>query len=293
MTVTQTATSVVFDPGAEPHDPALYEPHAIIKPLASPARFDEEALAAYHRDGFVAVEGVFGPAEVKTAIAALNDLIDRKVPGHPADMLYFESGANRDLDTMTAEARRAAVRKVFRFCKHEPRLDALSRHPNIITIVERILRGPSQMTQDMALLKPPRLGREKPWHQDHAYFDIALEAPIVGVWIALDEATVENGCMHALRRWHQRGPITHFKKRDWQICDTDMLGPAQNACVALPLKPGGAMFFSSLLPHGTPTNHSSLLRRAVQFHYARADAPGIPAEQRMATFGSEGKNVSC
>ena len=56
----------------------------------------------------------------------------------------------------------------------------------------------------MALLKPPR-GREKPWHQDHAYFNLPLDTPIVGVWIALDEATPENGCMHVIPGSHREG----------------------------------------------------------------------------------------
>ncbi|MFW6213947.1 MAG: phytanoyl-CoA dioxygenase family protein [Spirochaetota bacterium] len=40
----------------------------------------------------------------------------------------------------------------------------------------------------MALVKPPG-GREKPWHQDHACFDLPLDSTIVGVWIALGHAT--------------------------------------------------------------------------------------------------------
>jgi hypothetical protein len=93
------------------------------------------------------------------------------------------------------------------------------------------------MFQDMALLKPPMLGREKPWHQDHAYFDYPLGTPIVGVWIALDEATVENGCMQFLPGQH-RDPIIHFQRRDWQICDSTILG---RESVAAPLKPGGIL----------------------------------------------------
>ncbi|NJL31459.1 MAG: phytanoyl-CoA dioxygenase family protein [Phycisphaerales bacterium] len=69
-----------------------------------------------------------------------------------------------------------------------------------------------------------------------------------------------------------------------------MIGKASIAC---PLAPGGALFFDSLLPHGTPTNHSSKRRRALQFHYAPADAHLVPQETRLAVFGSEGKDVSC
>jgi phytanoyl-CoA hydroxylase len=65
------------------------------------------------------------------------------------------------------------------------------------------------------------------------------------------------------------------------------------SAVAVPLKPGGCLLFSSLIHHGTPTNNSGLRRRAVQFHYRPASAPKTTVEERMAIFGEEGKNVTC
>jgi len=145
------------------------------------------------------------------------------------------------------------------------------------------------MFQDMALLKPPRIGREKPWHQDHAYFDYPLDTPIVGVWIALDEATVENGCMQLLPGRH-REPLTHFQRRDWQLCDTAVLGTES---VAAPLPSGGLLLFDGKLPHGTPHNTSPRRRRALQYHYRPEDAQNCPTEVRLEAFGSEGKDVTC
>jgi len=112
----------------------------------------------------------------------------------------------------------------------------------------------------------------------------------VGVWIALDEATVANGCMHVRPQGHLEGPRIHFQRRDWQICDTDIMG---QPCVAVPLKPGGVLIFDGLLPHGTPTNHSGHRRKALQFHYVSVSADKAPQEERLKHFGSEGKNVEC
>jgi ectoine hydroxylase-related dioxygenase (phytanoyl-CoA dioxygenase family) len=64
---------------------------------------------------------------------------------------------------------------------------------------------------------------ETPWHQDHAYFNLPEGTPVVGVWIALDDATPENGCMHFIPGGHREGPIAHFNRRDWQICDEEIL----------------------------------------------------------------------
>ena len=112
----------------------------------------------------------------------------------------------------------------------------------------------------------------------------------MGVWIALDEATVENGCMRVLPGAHREGPRLHFQRRDWQICDTDILGKRS---VAAPLQPGGLLLFDGLLPHGTPRNGSGRHRQALQFHYTGAKSEKIAASERMRVFGSEGRNVSC
>jgi len=174
---------------------------------------------------------------------------------------------------------------------HEARLKAISHHAKVLAAVRKLMgdREP-EMFQDMCLVKPPRLGREKPWHQDHAYFDYPLGTPVVGTWIALDAATIENGCMQLLPGRHREGPIVHFQRRDWQICDNVILGTRS---VAAPLPPGGMLFFDGLLPHGTPHNASANRRRALQFHYAPAGITKTTAEERMKHFGSEGKNVSC
>ncbi len=203
--------------------------------------------------------------------------------------IQFEARAKDILDTLTIDQRQDAVRKLMGFTEFDARLKALSHHPKLLATVERLLGAAPVMFQDMALLKPPKLGREKPWHQDKAYFNIDPREQVVGAWIALDEATLSNGCMHLLPQI-PRQPITHFQRRDWQICDTEIAG---KQCVAAPLKPGGVLLFDGLLVHGTPHNNSDLRRRAVQFHYHGNRYSNTSNEDRMALFGSEGKDVSC
>ncbi len=69
------------------------------------------------------------------------------------------------------------------------------RAPRLIAILDQLIGPGARMIQDMALMKPPHRGAEKPWHQDNAYFDWTPLDGVLGVWIALDPATVENGCM--------------------------------------------------------------------------------------------------
>jgi phytanoyl-CoA hydroxylase len=204
--------------------------------------------------------------------------------------MYEQKAQGLPVEQMSLEERQDYVRKFMWFTKHEPRLDAIAHHPRLIDVVTRIMEEPPVLFQDMALLKPPHIGREKPWHQDHAYFDLALDTLVMGAWVALDEATTENGCMIIVPGSHRQGPVVHFKRRDWQICDTDVNN--QHA-VAVPLEPGGVLIFHSLIHHGTPTNHSGLRRRAVQFHYRPQRAPLTSEEERMKIFGGEVRGATC
>ena len=285
----QNAEHLVVDTESpEEHAPELYAATGIAEPIDSLDAFDDDALRRYTQDGYLAVENAFDPAEVQEALSGLDDLVMGRRVGY--DGISFEAKSRELLPTLTLENRLDAVRKFWKFTEYEPRLKAIAEHPKLMGVLRRILLETPRMFQDMALVKPPKIGREKPWHQDHAYFDFPLGTRIVGVWIALDEATLENGCMRVLSGAHREGPRLHFKKRDWQICDAEMAGCRP---IAVPLRPGGLMFFDGLLPHGTPTNFSSARRRALQFHYHNESATRGTLEERLSIFGSEGKNVTC
>ena len=267
--------------------PDLYRPTRTAGLLGDVAGMGEAAVRRYREQGFLGIERVLGPDEVQAGLDGLDHLLAGRNPAFNGVML--EKAAADAADTLGARLDR--VRKLFYYVKYDARLEALSRHPAVLAVARTLLGGREpRLFQDMALLKPPRIGREKPWHQDHAYFDLPLDEPVVGVWIALDSATVENGCMQFQAGGHRDGPQLHWMRRDWQICDSEMLGRELVAC---PLPAGGAVFFDSLVPHGTPQNSSPDRRRALQFHYVATDARAVPKEERMRVFGSEGKDVTC
>jgi phytanoyl-CoA hydroxylase len=268
--------------------PELYKPVGVVPSIPSLDAFDDDAMQIYNTLGCVSVEQVLAPEQVRDTLDGLAHLLMGGSPDFK-EVQYEARFAGR-IDSLDAEQRMDAVRKLMFFAPYDHRLAAMAAYPPIMRIVEKILGERAKMFQDMALLKPPRGGREKPWHQDKAYFDLPLETKVVGVWIALDEATVENGCMHMRLGSHRQGPIVHFRRRDWQICDNDIVG---KPCVVAPLKPGGLLLFDGLIHHGTPANRSAQRRRAVQFHYAAASTVETSKEERLKIFGEEGKNVTC
>jgi phytanoyl-CoA hydroxylase len=286
-----TSNAIQSDPTiVEPHDPHLYERRAVVPAIAGGFDAITDAHVQQYRElGFLSIDDAFTPDEVHAGIDGLLHLI---AGGNPEfKSIQFEARAREILPTLSIEQRQDAVRKLMWFTEFDARLKALSHHPKLLATVQRLLGpgSPPHMFQDMALLKPPKLGREKPWHQDKAYFDIDMREPVVGVWVALDEATPDNGCMHLLPELG-RVPQLHFQRRDWQICDTQILG---KSCIAAPLKPGGVLLFDGLLVHGTPHNGSEMRRRAVQFHYHGNRFAKVDIEVRLSVFGGEGANVEC
>lgn len=304
---------VVIEPKIESHDPKLYQGAEYTDYVSSWAAVDEDALQRFDDLGFMVVRGGLDRAEVEACKVELEKMTHEDTPG--CTEIYFE-GALRDyvqqdekkenttggdtkslalgtidhkLPEMDRNIRACLVRKFQGFVPHHPPLMAAAMKPELIQVIERIAGEKVNLFQDMAMIKPAG-GREKPWHQDHAYFNFPLDTKIVGVWIALGQVTQENGCMFVLAGGHHDGPRIHFRKRDWQLCDTE-IAPLDK--VALPMEAGDIMIFSAKLPHGTPTNRTSEHRWALQYHYVPAGAQPTDNAVRLAAFGSEGRDVTC
>lgn len=271
-------STIRFDNGGGGYPEYLYETQEsadLVPDLAAVTGVD---LAFYQECDFLAVRRALSQVEVDDA---LDGLAAVAVPGSGVDIQY-EKCARDTVDTMSPQQRLDVTRKLMSIACRDPRLTAIAQHADILGVVGQLLGEQPHLFQDMALLKPPGAGREKPWHQDNAFFHLAVGTPIVGVWIALDAATAENGCMRVLPGSHREGPVRHARLRDLQICDNDVEVPR---VVAVPLPPGGLMFLDSLLQHGTPASRTSTRRRALQFHYTVADAPHVSNEERRAVFG--------
>jgi ectoine hydroxylase-related dioxygenase (phytanoyl-CoA dioxygenase family) len=112
----------------------------------------------------------------------------------------------------------------------------------------------------------------QPWHQDSFYFPFEPARPVVGVWLAVTEATLENGCLHVLPGSHTEPVHTHVADRRpganhgyVEIVDHDM-----SAAEPVLMEPGDLLVFDSHLMHRSTDNESSGIRAAMVFHYAAA-----------------------
>ena len=268
-----------------PHPAGLYSGERAARLVESLDSVGESERAFFHDQGYLAIRRAVARQGVRAASAAVDSLIDGVDPTFRG--VQFEAGGRRQ---WPPRRRRRGVRKLMKFVDYHPALKELSEDPGLLGLVSSLLDGRTpRMFQDMALLKPPG-GREKPWHQDMAYFNVSLDTPVIGLWIALDEATAANGALHVIPGSHREGPRNHFNRRDWQICDTDV---APGRDVVVPLPPGGVLLWHGLTHHGSPVNHSRRRRRALQFHYRPASAEETTTEKRMQAFGGEVRGAEC
>ena len=237
----------------------LYRTDASAQATVLPAfrgRLEAADLERFRDQGYLAMEGVLTPDEVVRCAAALDDLARRRPEGVGAqDEPYFQQ------DGVESVAPELRVRKLWKFAGADQTLGAAVVAPRMVAIRDQLIGPGARLIQDMALMKPPHRGAEKPWHQDNAYFDWTPLDGVLGVWIALDPATVENGCMQIAPGSHRAGPAPHYHVRDCQL--VDQTSRADRAEV-VPLGPGGALFFSAssitgLRPTGARTAgvHSS------------------------------------
>jgi phytanoyl-CoA hydroxylase len=146
----------------------------------------------------------------------------------------------------------------------------------------------------MALVKPPKVSGEKPWHQDAAYFRGSDPNLMFGVWMALDPATRENGCMEVIPASHLRGPAPHVPAEDINLCTIrpDLVHLRDR--MALPMNPGDALIFHSLIHHYTAANRSNQRRRALQFHYHQVGLEWTSLEAHRALYhDADGEYAGC
>ena len=238
-------------------------------------------IAQYRRDGYVVLRKVLGPTHVAACCAALSDLAVGRIASVSTKLMY-ETGI--DAAGLAPEAREFAIRKYMDFCDDAPVLRDAAFSRRLHLVLDQLLGEGRVLFQEMALVKPPRIGSAKPWHQDAAYFRLTDPGLVVGVWIALDEASRMNGCMELVPGSHLGGGVAHVHENDFNLCRIVPGKVDVAARVAVEMAPGDALIFHGMLHHYTAPNTSELRRRAIQYHFHQIGAVWGSLEAHRAHF---------
>jgi ectoine hydroxylase-related dioxygenase (phytanoyl-CoA dioxygenase family) len=157
---------------------------------------------------------------------------------------------------------------------------AFCRDPHLAEIVQELLGKDTDLYWNQSVYKKPEGEREFPWHQDDGYTPV-VPSPYLTVWLAINDATLENGCIHVIPGSHLGGLRKHEPTPIGLQCE---IGADDKAAVPVPLKAGSVAVFWSLTVHKSGINRSLHTRKAFIMQYC-------PAGLRFAKTGEEVPNL--
>ena len=150
----------------------------------------------------------------------------------------------------------------------DPVFDAFSRTPELAGVARSVGFEIPGIVQSMYIFKPPRIGGEVVCHQDSTYIYTEPES-CVGFWFALEDATLENGCMHFIPGGHQ----LPLKARNYRTDDggsiTEILDDEpfpEELRLAAEAPAGTLVVFNGRAPHMSGPNLSNKSRHAYTLH---------------------------
>jgi ectoine hydroxylase-related dioxygenase (phytanoyl-CoA dioxygenase family) len=120
---------------------------------------------------------------------------------------------------------------------------------------------------DQALFKEPRTGAKTPWHQDAVYWPHAQREKQTTIWIALKDATIQNGCMSFVGGTHRIGPLPPVNLGNPQDIFEHAPHIKPVKPVTCPLKAGSVTFHNGLTFHYAGPNKSDAMREAFAIIY--------------------------
>ena len=226
-------------------------------------RLTEAQVAFFHDQGYLAPVRMLDDRQIDVLHDELVKLMD---PSHPSHGLFheFHSNESTNPDTVLFHALGAwRISEAF----HD-----LLWNPAFVTPAAQLLGGPVRFWHDQLFCKPPRHGGVVAWHQDYSYWTRTEPMAHQTCWIALDDATVENGCLQYVPGSHRWSllPITGLAGGMDSI--KSVLTEEQRARfrpVAIEIKKGEASFHHPLMVHGSSENKSNRPRRGAVLNVVR------------------------
>lgn len=202
----------------------------------------------YDEQGFVVLERYFTDSELSSVRARLDAFDEERhnAMHHqqegisiPDEIVFTHGIANRDAT-----------------------VEAFIRHPKFVALTADILGPNIQLYWDQTVYKRPEGKREFPWHQDNGY---APTDPVhyLTCWVAMNDATLENGCIWVLPKSHQQGVVPHQRTDIGLQCYF-----GEDPGIPVPIPAGSVVAFQSTLFHRSGSNQSSGMRKAYVVQYS-------------------------
>jgi ectoine hydroxylase-related dioxygenase (phytanoyl-CoA dioxygenase family) len=227
-----------------------------ILPSGPQRRVSAQQAQQFDARGFFVLEDVFAADEI-AEIVAETDRFEAETDA------FLRTRADGRLFILETGAITFSAHLVTR----SPRLRAFAAHPVFADLCADLIGPDVNLYWDQAVYKKPEKPRRFPWHQDNGYTYVEPQQYLT-CWVALTDATIENGCPSIAPGLHRLGTLQHtYVEPLGYECFAD----APEA-VAAPVRAGGMVVFSSLTPHMTGPNTSAAVRKSYILQYAPAGA---------------------
>lgn len=159
--------------------------------------------------------------------------------------------------------------------KISPVIKAFLAQQQIVEVLEKVVSPNVKCMQSMLFVKGPDKAGQS-WHQDE-FFIPTRDKSLIGAWIAIDDASIENGCLWIIPGSHKAGylmPRISNVSNEYADVDTiDTSGLPDNQKIPVEVKSGSVVFFNGYLLHSSQRNKTTNdFRTALVNHYMSAES---------------------
>jgi hypothetical protein len=251
---------------------------------ATAPHFTDQQLAEFHATGVVRLGRVISDRELTDLRQRIDDIMLGRQAFSGMMQLDSDTGQYGDIPAQTAGHKGATLNyRKIEGLEADPLFFACMTSPLFRSIATRILGPEVSIYRSMFMNKPAGKGTVLPWHQDGGTNWNLTGDPLVTIWLALDPATKDNGCVQVIPGSHRLGLLSEYGHTITAEQEAQYCPPERQEL--LELQPGEAVLLHNWVLHASGTNPSGMSRRAFSLCLMDAAIRSRGQQQYPKLFG--------
>ncbi len=225
----------------------------------------------FEENGFVVIPDVLMPTQLSELCAMIDSVMDGTIQPDLTSSDDFAIQWEPLVKDDPQVPRRDKIRVLFHLCHMHSYFAKLVTSDAVLDAVENLIGANIRLYTDQMFCKPAHHGSEVPWHHDSAYWP-AAEPGLISCWLAIDDVTLENGCMRFVPGSHrEENPHYEIETINPNNLTVRPEFIDQSREVPVEIKAGSMSIHHSLTVHRSCSNASDHRRRGLAMIYLPAD----------------------